>query len=321
MTRIYLFLFLAGDTICIERVSPEVIILRPPEKLVIEVRVSGEYELLFWYKGSIGTFIPGLMIPQEFPNYFETFVRDNTTAGDEGYYIVQPQFKPGTSQSHSVTPPVVEFGVISPGMSLIIVMNQLIYAFIISHAVDATTTSLSTSTVVIPEGGSADISCRSVGAPVPSITWEFNNQTTDFEQTDTETPFAAALTGTIGNRGFDVTPGNIESSLHIVSATYPDHDGVYTCIGTNSDDLTIASSRVFITVQVNGELHKNQLYLCSVILMQLSLRLRSILLILLSALEAMSPSPASYLGEIPLFTCTQLLTLARAVQQLDQPVF
>ena len=45
------------------------------------------------------------------------------------------------------------------------------------------------------------------------------------------------------------------------------------------------------------------------------------LLILLSASETMSPSPALYLGEIPLITCTPLLTLARAVQQLDQPVF
>ncbi len=95
---------------------------------------------------------------------------------------------------------------------------------------------------MIPEGGSADISCRSVGAPVPSITWEFSNQTTEFEQTDTETPFVTTLTGTIGNRGVDLTSGNIESSLHIVSAKYPDHDGVYTCIGTNSDDLTVASS-------------------------------------------------------------------------------
>ena len=52
----------------------------------------------------------------------------------------------------------------------------------------------------------------------------------------------------------DLTPGNIESTLHIVSARYPDHDGVYTCIGTNADGLTIASSSAFVTVQVNGEL-------------------------------------------------------------------
>ncbi len=80
----------------------------------------------------------------------------------------------------------------------------------LNFTVDAITTSLSTSTVVIPEGGSADISCRSVGVPVPSITWEVNNQTTDFEQTDTETPFITTLTGTSGNRDVYVTPGNID---------------------------------------------------------------------------------------------------------------
>ena len=77
-----------GTIIRIERVSSEVIILRPPEKLVIEVRVSGDYEVMFWRKGTISTFIPGQMRPQEFPNNFETFVRDNTTAEDEGFYIV-----------------------------------------------------------------------------------------------------------------------------------------------------------------------------------------------------------------------------------------
>ena len=107
---------ISGNTIRIERVSPEVIILRPPEKLVIEVRVSGEYKVLFWYKGEFGNFIPGQMRPQEFPNYFETFVRDNTTAGNEGFYIVQAQFKSGTTQTHIITPTGgVDFGVIAPG--------------------------------------------------------------------------------------------------------------------------------------------------------------------------------------------------------------
>ncbi len=107
---------ISGNTICIERVSPEVIILRPPEKLVIEVRVSGDYEVILWRKGSVGTFIPGQMLPQEFPNYFEAFVRDNTTADDEGIYIAQPQFKSGTSQTHMLIPTGgVDFGVIAPG--------------------------------------------------------------------------------------------------------------------------------------------------------------------------------------------------------------
>ncbi len=113
---------------------------------------------------------------------------------------------------------------------------------------------------MIPEGGSADISCRSVGAPVPSITWQFNNQITGFQQTDTETPFEAGLIEVGDNREIDITPGSIESTLHILSTSYPDHDGVYTCIGTNSGDLTVASSSVSITVQVNGELQCQYMY-------------------------------------------------------------
>ena len=120
--------------------------------------------------------------------------------------------------------------------------------------------------MVIAEGHNGTISCRSVGAPVPSITWEFNNQNTGFEQTDTMTPFQASITGTAGNRVVNLTPGNTVSTLHIVSARYPDHDGVYTCIGTNADDLTIKSSIAFIFVRVHGELHevyiKHLIYYC-----------------------------------------------------------
>ena len=72
--------------------------------------------MLFWYKGAASTFIPGGILPQEFPNYFETFVRDITTAGDEEIYVIQPQFKTGTSQSHVITPTGgIDFGVIAPG--------------------------------------------------------------------------------------------------------------------------------------------------------------------------------------------------------------
>ena len=120
---------------------------------------------------------------------------------------------------------------------------------------DANTTALTPTTIVIVEGGSTDISCISVGAPAPSITWELDNHIVSFEQTDTVSQFEATLTGTIGGqRDTDVTPGNIISSLHIVSARYPDHDGVYTCIGTNSGDLNIASSTATISVQVQGRL-------------------------------------------------------------------
>ena len=106
--------------------------------------------------------------------------------------------------------------------------------------------------MIIAEGDNGTISCRSVGAPVPSITWEFNNQTTGFDQSDAVTPYEASITGTAPNRVVDLTPGNIVSTLHIVSARYPDHDGVYTCIGTNADDLT-ASSIACVVVRVHGK--------------------------------------------------------------------
>ena len=77
--------------------------------------------------------------------------------------------------------------------------------------------------------------------------------TTMFEQTDVATPFQASITGEAPNRIVELTPGNIESTLHIMNARYPDNDGVYTCIGTNADDLDVASSSAFITVQVHGK--------------------------------------------------------------------
>ena len=43
-----LYLYITGDTLTISRVSPEAIILRPPEKLVIEVDATGQNELIVW---------------------------------------------------------------------------------------------------------------------------------------------------------------------------------------------------------------------------------------------------------------------------------
>ena len=106
-----------GSTIRIERVSPEVIILRPPEKLVIEVRVSGDYEVLFWNKGGTNQPIPQLMEPQELPNFYEIFVRDITTVEDLGLYIVTPFFKHGTEDLYTLIPSGgVDFAMILPGM-------------------------------------------------------------------------------------------------------------------------------------------------------------------------------------------------------------
>ena len=92
--------FLIGETLSISRVSPEAIILRPPEKLVIEVETTGRYEAIFWTRN--GNQFSEMMTSQffvrfpnvsptssELSNYFEIFVREPTTESDFGVYEVQ----------------------------------------------------------------------------------------------------------------------------------------------------------------------------------------------------------------------------------------
>ena len=76
----------------LERVSPRIIVLDPPEKLVLETRASGGYQQFDWSKnGNVFTTAQGRQFTvtiQEFPNFFEIFVRDNTTTNDLGVYEV-----------------------------------------------------------------------------------------------------------------------------------------------------------------------------------------------------------------------------------------
>ena len=76
----------------LERVSPRVIVLDPPEKLVIETRASGGYRQLDWNKNANAFTLaqgqPFTVTIQEFPNFFEIFVREPTTANDLGLYEV-----------------------------------------------------------------------------------------------------------------------------------------------------------------------------------------------------------------------------------------
>ena len=83
----------------LERLSPRVIVLDPPEKLVIETRASGGYRQFDWTRnGNEFTTIQGqpfLVTLQEFPNFFEIFVREPTTANDLGVYEVDLQLSTG----------------------------------------------------------------------------------------------------------------------------------------------------------------------------------------------------------------------------------
>ena len=86
------FVLCTGDPM-LERVSSQVIVLDPPEKLVIETRASGGYGQFDWSKnGNPFTLTPGqpfTITLREFPNFFEIFVREPTTANDLGLYEVE----------------------------------------------------------------------------------------------------------------------------------------------------------------------------------------------------------------------------------------
>ena len=85
----------------LERVSPRVIVLDPPEKLVLETRASGGYQLLDWNRNGIpfGT-SPFIVTLQDFSNFFEIYVRAPTNASDLGVYEVEV----GPEVDFTVTP-------------------------------------------------------------------------------------------------------------------------------------------------------------------------------------------------------------------------
>ena len=67
-----------------ERVSPSVVFLTPPEKLVLEVRVSGGYDYLLWSRVGDRSFRQNLTT--ELINFHEVFVRQPTTTSEYGSY-------------------------------------------------------------------------------------------------------------------------------------------------------------------------------------------------------------------------------------------
>lgn len=96
------------DTIFPESISPMVILLRPPEKLVIEVHVTGRYSRIVWHRN--GTDVP----QSSLHNFNEIYVQGETTTADFGHYQVIPFTSPPILQL--VRPPVLNFIVTSPGL-------------------------------------------------------------------------------------------------------------------------------------------------------------------------------------------------------------
>ena len=70
-----------GETILIRPVSPPIIVIRPPEKLVIEVQCFGGYVDLFWNRDN-SNLVTGLF------HFREVFVAEETTEHSAGIYNV-----------------------------------------------------------------------------------------------------------------------------------------------------------------------------------------------------------------------------------------
>ena len=214
----------------------------------------GRYNFITWNRNgasfsSGGAFKP--QIPEEFPHFFEIYVREPTNTNDLGVYEVD--LVPSQGQQ---APEEAEFAVISPGRETILtpISHSSVHS-IHFLTVDPNTTIVGSSVVTVVEGESVNISCISTGIPIPIITWKFNNLITSFSQTDVSTDFSVRLIRQGGILVPEMTSGNIVSTLHIDNTQYPAHNRTYECIGTDPDnpDNTSVSSTAMITVQVEGE--------------------------------------------------------------------
>ena len=99
--QVYFIFVLHTGAVMLERISPRVIVLDPPEKLVIETRASGGYGQFDWQRNGVGFGTsPFIVTLQEFPNFFEIFVREPTNPSDLGEYEVEA----GLEVDFTVTP-------------------------------------------------------------------------------------------------------------------------------------------------------------------------------------------------------------------------
>ena len=76
--------------------SPPVVFLTPPEKLVLEVRASGGYDILLWSRVGDSSFSQNPMT--ELVNFHEVFVRQPTTTSEYGTYRAEYALESGQTR-------------------------------------------------------------------------------------------------------------------------------------------------------------------------------------------------------------------------------
>jgi len=76
--------FLIGSVV-LENLSPSIVYFTPPEKLVLEIRASGGYDVINWIRDNRN--VPGLG-NRELVNFHEVFYREPTTTAEYGRYDI-----------------------------------------------------------------------------------------------------------------------------------------------------------------------------------------------------------------------------------------
>lgn len=100
------------STLILERVTPDPIFIRPPEKLVIEVKASGRFLNVVWQKNGV-VFQP---MEQEVSNHFEIYIREQTDASDLTLYEIS--LLPVLIGNQANRPLDLVYNVIEPGKVL-----------------------------------------------------------------------------------------------------------------------------------------------------------------------------------------------------------
>ena len=106
---------LAGETLSAVAVSPSIIILRPPEKLVLEITTSGRYLFTSWSRNGVtlGNSGFGISSSRRVVDFGDIYFSDNTTEEDLAEYEVV--LNPASSSDQVIDG--VAFTVIAPGKS------------------------------------------------------------------------------------------------------------------------------------------------------------------------------------------------------------
>ena len=102
------------NTLYLESISPEVIFLHPPEKLVIELRCRGRYTGISWER-------PAASVDRSLlSNHDEIFALEKTTEADYGLYQVVLLPSPPSFQD-IIPDSILDFIVTAPGLKFVII--------------------------------------------------------------------------------------------------------------------------------------------------------------------------------------------------------